>query len=196
MSVFTILAAIAIVVLILRRQLAGGPLRAKRVVRLPLILTVIGVVLLAKGPRPGPVDVGFLLVGALIAAGLGAGLGAMMRLESRDGALWGRMPPRGLWLWAALILSRVVLSVAAHGMDARVASSATPILLMLGINRLAQAGVVTRRAQAAGVPFAAEPDHDRRGGGPNAVPIGAGVSRTGRRRARRAEARGGRVGRR
>jgi hypothetical protein len=66
------------------------------------------------------------------------------------------MPVRSLWLWLALVTSRVVLDVVASGVGAHVAASTAPILLTLGINRLAQACVVAPRALAAGIPFTPE----------------------------------------
>ena len=39
-------------------------------------------------------------------------------LAERDGYLWGRLPVRALWLWGALVASRVLLTVVAHGLNA------------------------------------------------------------------------------
>ncbi|MGN5381356.1 hypothetical protein ACQ4WX_41820 [Streptomyces lasalocidi] len=72
--------------------------------------------------------------------------------------LWARMPVRGLWLWLALVVSRVVMTFVATALHAHVAGSSAPILLLLGVNRLGQAAVVTPRALASGVPFAPEKD--------------------------------------
>ena len=105
-----------------------------------------------------PVDVACLVVGGLVAAGIGLAQGAVLRLESRDGHLWGQLPVKGLWLWALLVSSRIVMTLVAHGLDARVAESTSTILLMLGISRLGQAAVVMTRAMAAGIPFAPEKD--------------------------------------
>jgi hypothetical protein len=80
----------------------------------------------------------------------------MMRLEARQGVLWGQMPRRSLWLWLALVISRVLLLVVSAGIGAHVAASTAPLLLSLGVNRLAQAAVITFRATAAGIPFAPE----------------------------------------
>jgi hypothetical protein len=81
-----------------------------------------------------------------------------MRLESRDGALWGQLPLKGLWLWALLIGTRLLVSGVADVAGAHVAASTSTILLLLGINRLAQAAVVLPRALAADIPFAPEKD--------------------------------------
>ena len=82
----------------------------------------------------------------------------MTRLERRDGYLWAQLPKRGLWLWGGLIVSRLVITGIAHAAGAHVAAGTAAILLMLGLNRAAQALVVVPRAIAAGIPFAPEKD--------------------------------------
>ncbi|MDJ1138270.1 DUF1453 domain-containing protein [Streptomyces iconiensis] len=159
MNVLQVLAAIGIVLFVLVRQLRGEPLRGKRLIVLPAILAVIGFATLARGGHHlTAADLACLVIGAVIAAGIGAAQGAQLGLEPRDGALWSRMPVRGLWLWLALVASRVVMTVVAVALDAHVAASSAPILLLLGVNRLGQAAVVTPRALSSGVPFAPEKD--------------------------------------
>src|ERR1700743_2274838 len=157
MSVFTALVAIAIIVFVVGQQLIGSALRGKRVVMLPLILTVIGVVEIASGKsHPHATDIILLVVGAAIAIVTGLGLGAMTRLERRDGFLWARLSTRGLWLWGGLIVSRLLIVGIAEGAGAHVAASTASILLILGLNRAAQSLVIVPRAIAAGIPFAPE----------------------------------------
>ena len=156
---FSVIAVIAVVGYVISRQLTGEALRGKRVVLLPVILTVIGIADLGSNKvSVRPVDIACLVVGAIVVAGIGALQGAVTRLESRNGSLWGQLPVRGLWLWLLLILARVTMMLVADGLDAKVAASGATILLMLGINRLGQAAVVVIRAMAAGIPFAPEKD--------------------------------------
>jgi hypothetical protein len=158
-NVLELLAAVGVVVFVIGRQLRGEPLRGKRLVLLPAILTVIGAVDLGKGGNhPTATDIGCIVVSALIAAGIGATQGAVLRLEHRGGGLWGRMPVSGLWLWGGLVASRLAMMGIAAGMGAHVAASTAPILLMLGVNRLGQAAVVVPRSLASGIPFAPEKD--------------------------------------
>ncbi|AEM87540.1 hypothetical protein [Streptomyces violaceusniger] len=96
------------------------------------------------------------LVGALLAAGIGAAQGATIRLERRAGVLWARMPAVGLWLWALLVVTRVGMMAVAHVVDAKVAASSATILLMLGVNRLGQALVLVPRVMSSGMAFAPE----------------------------------------
>jgi hypothetical protein len=135
-------------------QVKGQALHARRLVLLPAVLIVMGVAGLAGMSGVGAADIGCLAASALIAAAIGLGQGALTRLEVRAGALWGRLPGRGLWLWAALIVSRVAIVVAAHAIGADAAASLDSIVLALGINRLAQAGVIAARSTRTEAPLA------------------------------------------
>ncbi|MCW2994923.1 MAG: putative integral rane protein [Conexibacter sp.] len=158
-TIITAALVIAIVARVIHRQLAGEPLRGKRLIVLPVVLTAIGGVDLAgKGTGATTKDIILICVSAAIALGIGLGQGRAMRLERRDGALWGQLPTRALWLWGGLIGSRLVIILIAHAGGATVAAGTDSILLALGVNRLAQALVVAWRAYAAGIPFAPEDD--------------------------------------
>ena len=159
MSLLTVLAVIGIVVYVIGQQLVGGALSGKRLIVLPAVLTVIGIAdISGDGSHPGARDIVLLSVSAVIAIAIGLGLGAMTRLERRDGYLWAQLPRQGLWLWGVLFVSRLVVTGIAHASGAHLAASSTAILLMLGLNRAAQALVVAPRAILAGIPFAPEQD--------------------------------------
>ncbi|HEV2640646.1 MAG TPA: hypothetical protein VGX23_36315 [Actinocrinis sp.] len=153
-----IIAAIGIIGFVIFQQLVGQSLRGKKVVLLPVILTAIGFSDLGGGGHLQPVDIACMAAGCVVSVLIGLTFGAIMRLESRDGVLWAKMPVKGLWLWVALVASRGLMYVVATGLHAHVAQSGTPILLTLGLNRLAQAAVLVPRALSAGVPFAPEKD--------------------------------------
>jgi hypothetical protein len=158
MSVLDILIVIAVVAYVIGRQVMGEPLRGRRLIVLPAVLAIIGIVELSQshGQHFGAADGLCLVISGVVAAAIGVAQGASMRLESRNGYLWGRMPVKALWWWAALLVSRGVVTFLAIGMHAHVAESTASILLTLGVNRLAQAAVVAPRALSAGVPFAPE----------------------------------------
>jgi hypothetical protein len=158
-EVIRVLAVVAIIGYVIGRQLMGEPLRGKRVVLLPVILAAAGVADLGEhGHHVEPADVVCLVISGLIAVTIGLLQGRMMRLESRNGALWGQMPVRGLWLWALLVGSRLIMTVVALAVGAKVAGSSAPVIMLLGINRLGQAAIVMRHALATGIPFAPEKD--------------------------------------
>ena len=158
-EVIRVLVVMAVIGYVIGRQLMGEPLRGKRVVLLPVILAVAGVADLGThGRHVEPADVVCLVISGLIAVTIGLLQGRMIRLESRNGALWGQMPVRGLWLWALLVGSRLIMTVIALAVGAKVAGSSAPIIMLLGINRLGQAAIVMRHALATGIPFAPEKD--------------------------------------
>jgi hypothetical protein len=59
---------------------------------------------------------------------------------------------------SVLVGSRVIMTVIALAIGAKVAGSSAPITMLLGINRLGQAAIVMRHALATGIPFAPEKD--------------------------------------
>ena len=157
MSWLEILAVIAIVGFVIYQQFTGQLLRGKRVVVLPAVLTVIGFFDL-RGHHMTSADITWIAVGAAGSLVIGLAFGLMMRLEARDGVLWGKLPLPGLWLWAALLAWRVLIMVIAARTGAHVAASTTPLLFTLGLNRLGQAAVIVPRALMTGIPFAPEKD--------------------------------------
>jgi hypothetical protein len=92
-TIIVTLAVIAIVACVIGRQLLGEPLRGKRVIALPTILALVGAVDLGRdGRHPHATDIVLIAISGVIAIVIGLGQGRMMRLESRGGALWGKMP--------------------------------------------------------------------------------------------------------
>ena len=157
MSGLEVIAVIGLIGYIIYRQVKGEPLRGRRAVVLPAVLTVIGFMnLRSGGAHLGSADVCCLVLGIAGSAAIGVAFGAITRLQSRGGYLWAQLPLFGLWLWAALIGWRILVMLLATGMHAHVAASSSVLLLSLGINRLAQAAVIVPRAMAMGVPFAPE----------------------------------------
>jgi hypothetical protein len=156
-SAIEILAVIGIIGYVIYCQVQGQPLRSRRTVLLPAVLTVIGFVnLRSGGAHLSAADITSLVVGGAGSAVIGLAFGAVMRLEPRGGYLWAQLPLRGLWLWAALAGWRVVAILLASGLHANAAASSATLLFTLGVNRLAQAAVIVMRATRMGVPFAPE----------------------------------------
>ncbi|KIF75707.1 hypothetical protein QR77_21055 [Streptomyces sp. 150FB] len=159
MTLLEVLVAIAVIIGVIAQHLRGEPLRAKRLLLLPLVLLIAGVAVLRDDfAHLATNDIACLVVSVVVAGGIGLAQGAALRLESQGGTLYARMPAHGLWLWGALLVSRGVIMAVAFQIDAEVSRSTSTILLLLGINRLGQAAVVLPRALASGIPFAAERD--------------------------------------
>jgi hypothetical protein len=164
-----ILIGLVVVAVVIAGQVKGQMLRGRRVIVLPLVLLIIGLAGLAGMHGMTALGVGLIGLSSLIAAAIGLAQGVYMHLEERPGGLWGRMPGRAMWLWGALVLSRIAVIAVALPPGARAASSMDVILFVLGVNRLAQGGVISLRAMAAGIPFAAEKD-GRVFGPPSRIP--------------------------
>jgi hypothetical protein len=158
MSWLEILVVVGVVGFVIYQQVAGQAIAGRRLIVLPAVVTIVGFLDLDHAKHLQTVDIVWLTVGAIGSVLIGLAFGAITRLEERNGALWAKLPLRGLWLWAGLIAWRVVIMVIAAKCGAHVAASTAPLLFTLGLNRLAQAAVITARAMAAGIPFAPEKD--------------------------------------
>jgi hypothetical protein len=117
MSILDVVAVVVIVGYVIGRQLLGEHLRGKRLIVLPVVLVALGLSQLV-GHHPGAADIALIAVSAIVASAIGVAQGALLHLETRDGTLWGQMPLRSLWLWTALVGSRIVVDVIAHGIGA------------------------------------------------------------------------------
>jgi hypothetical protein len=152
-----VLLVIGVIGFVIYQQVAGQLLQGKRLIVLPAVVTVVGLLDL-RGHHLGSADIAWLTVGAAGSLAIGLAFGLIMRLQSRDGVLWAKMPLRGLWLWVALVAWRALIMVLAAHTGAHVAASTTPLLFTLGLNRLGQAIAIMPRAIRAGIPFAPEKD--------------------------------------
>jgi hypothetical protein len=158
MSLIEILVVVAIIGFVIFQQVTGQAVQGKRLLLLPAIVTAIGFADLHGVKHLHHADYVWLAVGAIGSVAIGLAFGAITRISSRDGALWAKLPLWGLWLWVAMIGWRAFVMVAAGHTGAHVAASTTPLLFTLGLNRLAQGGVIAARAMKSGIPFAPEKD--------------------------------------
>jgi hypothetical protein len=149
-DVVNIIIGIAVVGLLIYRQWVTRPVRERSAARLVLILGVIGVVEMveaSKGHHLGPATVGWIVVGLVIGAALGAARATTTRVwRDANGTAWRR----GSVLTAALW----IVSLAAHfGIDALIDHSTTAkglgsadILLYLAVSLGVQREVIRLRA--------------------------------------------------
>ena len=164
-SPLTIVLAVAAVGYVLWSRMKGQPLKAKRLLVLPVVLTVLGITDLtgSSAPHLTPKDIGFLAAGAGISAALGAARGATIELYPQGGELWQRYRPVTVGLWITLIAAKLILMVIAGAAHASAGGGTSSLLLALGVSLLAEAAIVGPRALSTGLPFAA--DHENSGSG-------------------------------
>lgn len=142
---------IALIVYICSRQLTWRPVDQSRMLKLPLVLGVVGIVSMARQTTEvHPVDVVILGLSALVAVGSGAMMGGIARFrpspadprvtESRTGWL-------GVAIWSGLIVIRVGLDLIGHHLGSDLAVSTGTILVVVAVNRVTAALVVSARRQ-------------------------------------------------
>jgi hypothetical protein len=158
MSWLEITAVIAVIGFVIYQQVAGQKVQGKRLIVLPIVLTVIGFMDLHGAKGLHHADYVWLAVGAAGSLAIGLTFGVATKVSARDGVLFAKMPLRGLWLWVAMIGWRALVMVLAAHTGAHVAASTTPLLFTLGLNRVGQAAVIAAKAAMAGIPFAPEKD--------------------------------------
>jgi len=140
---------LALLFLIAARQLRWRAIEPGRMLRLPLILGIAGIVLMTRQTTTvKPVDVVILGVSALLAVVSGAMMGRITRFrpspadprvtETRTGWL-------GLAIWLGLVVVRVGLDVLGHRLGSDLAVSTGTILVILAVNRVSAALVVSAR---------------------------------------------------
>ncbi|MEV7766902.1 hypothetical protein [Microbacterium sp. NPDC086615] len=131
------------------RQTTWRPVSPAKLWRTPLILAVLGVVNLARGDLAiGGLDVAVLVIELVLALGVGAWMGALAHFRPLEQRVTGRRGEGavvesrtgwwGLTLWAALLLVRVGIDVAATAMGAHGVTGAGVILLVFAANRAAR----------------------------------------------------------
>jgi hypothetical protein len=140
---------LSVIAYLCARQLSWRPVDEAQMWKLPLVLGAAGVVSLAREHVTiRPIDLVILILSGTAALASGAAMGRIARFrpsaadprmtESRTGWL-------GVAVWFALIAVRVVLDVVGHRMGSELAFSTGSILLVLALNRAANALVLSAR---------------------------------------------------
>lgn len=166
-----ILIAIAVLVWVIYRQLTWRPVSAGSMWRMPLIMGVVGVIMLAQMKDIKAIttlELTFLLVELAVSFGLGAAMGtrAVFRTRAqresdvmnRRGERTGEWNPAnvvtesrtgvvGLVLWLVLIAVRVGVDLLANQMGATLITATGTILIALAVNRAGRALVISHRLE-------------------------------------------------
>lgn len=172
-NILDIVIALAVLCWIIYRQLTWQVISPTNVWRMPVIIAIVGVIMLAqtKGlTSVAPVDVLILAGELVLALGIGAGMGFMARFRSRpqtaadikrkDGiqvhdpnvtVIESRTGGWGAALWIVMIALRIGIELLAnHYFPSALLASTGTILLVVAANRAARALVVTTRMDRKG----------------------------------------------
>ncbi|WP_238017168.1 hypothetical protein KZZ52_19895 [Dactylosporangium sp. AC04546] len=149
MDLTTALIGLAVVVYLLVRRFTGEPIDARRLVLLPLGLTVWGAVELGRhASGVHLLDAVILGAGALAGLAGGAARGLTVRVFIRSGHPWYRYTPLTMVVWLVLIAVRLGESAAAHALGADRSAQSAGLLLLIGLSLLGEAAVVGVKALA------------------------------------------------
>lgn len=147
-----IVIGLALVGFLAFRQTTWRYLDPARVWRMPLIMAVVGVVVLAQTKAPiTTIDIVFLGIEALISVAVGLSMGSITTFrtvstpDEKGRTLQSRTGWFGAGLWLVLIAVRIGLDVLGGHMGAHLLTSTGAVLLMLAINRAARALVLDQR---------------------------------------------------
>ncbi|MCU7730651.1 hypothetical protein ODJ79_43635 [Actinoplanes sp. KI2] len=140
---------LAVIAYLCARQLSWRPVDQARMWKLPLVLGVVGVVSLAQQHVTiRPIDLMILILSGTAALASGAATGRIARFRpsaADPGLMESRTGRLGVAVWFALIAIRVVLDVVGHRMGSDLAISTGSTLLVLAVNRAANALVLSAR---------------------------------------------------
>ncbi|MBE7163061.1 MAG: hypothetical protein INR72_17625 [Williamsia herbipolensis] len=143
---------LALVGFLAYRQMTWQSVDPSRIWRLPVILGIVGVVMLANThATPTSTDVVFLGVEVLLSVAIGLTMGRITTFRTapeadrRGRTLQTRTGWLGGVLWLVLIAVRVGLDVAGTHLGAHLLTSTGTILLTVAVNRAARALVVDQR---------------------------------------------------
>ncbi|WIM97485.1 hypothetical protein ACTOB_001013 [Actinoplanes oblitus] len=155
MEILTALLVVVALTYAMVRRYLGEPLTSRRLIVLPLALSVYGGFVVAQtGFAHSTANLTALALCGLTAVGGGLLRGRTVRLFVRDGHVWYRYTPVTIAVWAGLIALRFGQAAAAVALGADRGVLTASLLLALGLSFLGEAAVVGPRAMATGVPFA------------------------------------------
>ncbi|WP_370935198.1 hypothetical protein [Amycolatopsis sp. cg13] len=142
-----VLLALGIGILIVR-QFQWRSAEPRRMLLMPVLLIVVGLVYLGFELGGGFESADWLLVGELVlVAGTGTAMGYVTRFR-QAGGLQYRLTGAGIVLWAVFLAVRVGSFALASVLGAHLLDATGLILVSFGVNRLAASLVVRRRIRS------------------------------------------------
>lgn len=149
-TIVLVVIGVAVVCFVLFSRMRGERLNARRLVVLPAVLTVIGLVEVLGAVRGGvhDADLALLAGGLIVSTAFGIARGATVMLYAAQDRLWLRYRPLTLVLWLVTIAVRVGLSVLAAAVRATLVQGPA-LLLFVGVTLLGEGSWVVWRARSA-----------------------------------------------
>jgi hypothetical protein len=145
-----IVVIIAAIGYVLVRRLLGEPVQVKRLLVLPAVLCLVGLVHLTKVPQTAT-SVVFLVVTAGAGAAIGLGRGLTVRVSERDGVAFLQYTAGTVGLWVAGIAVKFAAGFLLGAIDpAAERASSSGLMLTFGAGILVEGLVVLAKAAGAG----------------------------------------------
>ena len=152
MGVVEIVLILALVVFMVWRRMAGQPLRAGRLIIVPIVAVAFGLQAL-PGVGSDPAAIAVLAAEAVTGIATGAARGATVGIYERGGHLWYRYRPLTVVVWLLIIPLRIGMVLATTAIGVSLPTNGA-LLIVLGASLLAESGVIALRASRTGVPYA------------------------------------------
>jgi hypothetical protein len=158
MTFLNILLYVALIGYVLFKKIQGRPIRAPRkLFGLPIVLIVLGFGDLTSGKTMKPVEIALTVIGAILSIGLGLMRGRADQISTRDGTpfvQWGKV---SLILFGVNIVAKLVLDLIGVAAGGSGSAAGKSLIFTLGLNLLAEAGVLWMRSGAGATPLNSRP---------------------------------------
>lgn len=146
--------AVLVIAVVTIRQCRWQPVNMSRLIRMPLVFGVIGVVELitglshvGSGLHVRGLDVA--IIGGELTLGLLAGwlMGRLTRIRRIEGVLKFRLAGPGIGVWLGFIVVRIGLAGLAHVLNAELAEQSGTVLIVVAVIKTIQALMVRDRIE-------------------------------------------------
>jgi hypothetical protein len=154
-TVISLAVAVVIIAFVTYRQSRWVPVRLGKMLRMPIIFVVVGVLEVPSSLKQLPagwhldtLDVVVIAVELVLALGVGWLMGRLAEIRIIDGILSSRLGRRGIAVWLGFIAVRVGLGFAAVAWSAPLAALPATIFFVVAVIKSTQLVVVRERVAA------------------------------------------------
>jgi len=162
MTFLSILIYVALIGYVLFKKIQGRPIRAPRkLFGLPIVLVVLGYGDLTSGKTMKPIEIALTAIGAVLSIGLGLMRGQADKITTRDGAPFVQWGKASLILFGVNIVAKLVLDLIGIAAGSSTSAAGKSLIFTLGLNLIAEAGVLWMRSSAGSTPLNSPPASTR-----------------------------------